>query len=85
VVALRLPNAHPGVNGLLLLGACPNTGKPLLLLLLPADLLLLGVDSRPLRSNKNSDTHKVFDCGCATCAREGQAKQYTGNSCLTEM
>jgi hypothetical protein len=48
VVALRLPKAHPGVKGLLLLGAWPKAGRPLLLLL-AALLSLLG--SRPLQYN----------------------------------
>jgi hypothetical protein len=48
VVALRLPKVHPGEKGLLLLGASPNAGRLLALLVLLGLLLLLLKKGRPL-------------------------------------
>jgi hypothetical protein len=59
VVALRLPKAHPGVNGLLLLGAWPKAGRPLLLLLLLVALLSL-LDSRPLKVTDRKAQKRVL-------------------------
>jgi hypothetical protein len=76
VVALRLPKAHPGVKGLLLLGAWPKAGRPLLLLL--ADLLSL-LCSRPLQTTEQVERDMAHAVMCKQCDERAYEKS-VGNA-----